>query len=137
MIAQPIEVRADGGVDKTALAIEVGWRLFEAKQFDFVLFLNASTPERLQAELGSLAAGDALDLPEQTANEQQARRVGVLRWLGTPENAKRTLLILDNADSPEARQALRGLLPKVAACAFLITSRYGGDLSGIRSAVPI
>ena len=51
-----------------------------------------------------------------------------MRWLGTLENAKRTLLLLDNADSAEARQALRELLPKEAACAVLITSRYGGDL---------
>jgi hypothetical protein len=76
--------------------------------------------------------GDALDLPEQTAKEQELRRMGVMRWLGTLENAKRTLLILDNADSAEARQALRELLPKVAACAVLITSRYGGDLGGVR-----
>jgi hypothetical protein len=55
-----------------------------------------------------------------------------MRWLGTSENTKRTVLILDNADSAEARQALRKLLPKVAACAILITSRYGGELGGVR-----
>jgi hypothetical protein len=32
----------------------------------------------------------------------------------------------------EARQALRELLPKTAACAILITSRYGDKLSGVR-----
>jgi hypothetical protein len=110
----------------------VGWRLFEARHFDFVLFLNASTPETLQAELASLAAGDALDLPEQTAKEQEIRRVGVMRWLSTPDSAKRTLLILDSADSAEARQAIRELLPKTATCAVLVTSRYGGDLGGVR-----
>jgi len=37
-----------------------------------------------------------------------------------------------NADSSEARRALRQLLSKVVACAVLMTSRYSGDLSGVR-----
>ena len=41
-----VRLPPDGGVGKTALAVELGWRLFEARQFDFVLFLNASTPNR-------------------------------------------------------------------------------------------
>jgi hypothetical protein len=57
-VIQPISVYADGGVGKTALAVELGWRLFEAQQFDFVLFLNASTPETLAAGLASLPAAD-------------------------------------------------------------------------------
>jgi len=63
LIAQPIGVQAEGGVDKTALVIELGWRLFEARQFDFVLFLNASTPETLQAELASLASAEYIHRP--------------------------------------------------------------------------
>jgi flagellar biosynthesis/type III secretory pathway ATPase len=43
VVGQPIGVYADGGVGKTALAVELGWRLFEARQSDFVLFLNASS----------------------------------------------------------------------------------------------
>jgi tetratricopeptide (TPR) repeat protein len=134
VIAQPIGVHADGGVGKTALAVEVGWRLFEAKKFEFVLFLNASTPETLHAELAALTATDALNLPlpEQSAKEQATRLTEVLHWLTAPENARRTLLILDNADSEEARQAVSKLLPKVVSCAVLITSRYGGNLSGVR-----
>ena len=132
VLAQPISVYADGGVGKTALAVELGWRLFGARQFDFVLFLNASTPETLDAELASLCASDALDLPEQTAKEQETRRAGAMRYLSTVENGRLTLLILDNADSDEARKAVRVLLPKVATCAVLITSRFSGNLSGIR-----
>ena len=132
VVAQPISVYADGGVGKTALAVELGWRLFEAQQFDFVLFLNASTPETLDAELASLCASDALDLPEQTAKEQEIRRAGAMRYLSTVENGRLTLLILDNADSDEARKAVRELLPKVITCAVLITSRFSGNLSGIR-----
>jgi hypothetical protein len=132
VLAQPISVYADGGVGKTALAVELGWRLFEARQFDFVLFLNASTPETLEAEMASLCASDALDLPEQTVKEQEARRAGAMRYLSSVENSRLTLLILDNVDSDEARKAVRELLPKVATCAVLITSRFSGNLSGVR-----
>jgi len=132
VVAQPISVYADGGVGKTALAVELGWRLFEARQFDFVFFLNASTPETLDAELASLCASDALDLPEQTATEQETQRAGAMRYLSTVENGRLMLLILDNADSDEARKAVRELLPKVATCAVLITSRFSGNLSGVR-----
>jgi tetratricopeptide (TPR) repeat protein len=132
VVTQPISVYADGGVGKTALAVELGWRLFEARQFDFVLFLNASTPETLDAELASLCASDVLDLPEQTDKEQETRRAAVMRYLSTVENGRLTLLILDNADSNEARKAVRELLPKVVTCAVLITSRFSGNLSGIR-----
>jgi tetratricopeptide (TPR) repeat protein len=132
VVARPISVYADGGVGKTALAVELGWRLFEARQFDFVLFLNASTPETLDAELASLCASNALDLPEQTAKEQETRRAGAMRYLSTVENGRLTLLILDNVDSDEARKALRELLPKVVTCAVLITSRFSGNLSGVR-----
>jgi len=52
--------------------------------------------------------------------------------LSTVENGRLTLLILDNVDSDEARKAVRELLPKVATCAVLITSRFSGDFSGIR-----
>jgi hypothetical protein len=132
VVAQPISVYADGGVGKTALAVELGWRLFEARQFDFVFFLNASTPETLDAELASLCASDALDLPAQQTTEQEIRRASVMRYLNTVENGRRRLLILDNADSDEARRAVRELLPKVVTCAILITSRFSGHLSGVR-----
>jgi hypothetical protein len=124
VLSQPIAIHAGGGVGKTALAAELGWRLFEARKFDFVLFLNASTPETLNTELAALCAGDALDLPEQRSQEQNARLRGVMRWLHAPGNAPRTLLIFDNADSEDARKAVRELLPQLAGCAVLITSRH-------------
>jgi hypothetical protein len=133
VVGQPVSVYADGGVGKTALAVELGWRLFEAQRFDFVLFLNASTPETFDAELASLCASDALDLPEQTAKEQDVRRAGAMRYLSNVESDRRTLLILDNADSDEARKAVREWLPKVATCAVLITSRFSGNMSGVHS----
>src|SRR5271165_3070986 len=135
-IFQPIALQADGGVGKTALAVELGWLLFEARQFDFVLLLNASTPQMLQSQLASLAGLNVLNLRGQNlkkwGEEEGPRRDAVLHWLGIPENAKRTMLILDNADLPEARQAVRELLPRVVACSILITTRYGDEFGGAR-----
>jgi hypothetical protein len=88
VVAQPVSLYAAGGVGKTALAVEPGCRLFEARQFDFLLFLNASTPETLDAELASLCSSDALDLMEQTAKEQEIRRAGAIRYLSTAENGR-------------------------------------------------
>jgi hypothetical protein len=120
------------GVGKTALAVQLGWRLFEARRFDFVLSLNASAPETLDAELASLCGSGALDLPEKSAKEQETRRAGAMRYLSTDENGELTLLILDNVDSDETRKAVRELLPKVATCAILITSHFSGNWSGVR-----
>lgn len=130
--SQPVVIHADGGVGKTALAIEVGWRLYEAGRFRVVLFLNASLPETLDADL-ALASETVLAHPEGEGDKQSMRRDAVLSWLVNPQNAERTLLILDNADAPEAREAVRLLLPKVPQCAVLITSRHAawGNMHGL------
>jgi tetratricopeptide (TPR) repeat protein len=116
-------LHADGGVGKTALAVELGRRLFEAGRFDFVLFLNASAPETLSDDLAALCDASALDLPEREAPEPSVRHEAVLRWLHTPGQARRALFLLDNADSSRARDAVRDLLPKLVGSAVLITSR--------------
>src|SRR5262245_16850700 len=50
VLTQPQVIHADGGVGKTALSVELGWRLYQAGRFRFVLFLNASSPETLNSE---------------------------------------------------------------------------------------
>jgi len=127
-LSQRAAVQADGGVGKTALAVELGWRLFEEGKFDYVLLLNATSPDTLHNDLASLCTRDQLNLPEQAAREQEARWRGVLAWLKTTGNARRTLLILDGADSPEAQAAVRELHPRLPGCALLVTSR--GQIGG-------
>ena len=129
-VPRRVAVQAGGGVGKTALAVELGWRLFEQGKFDYVLFLNATSPENLETDLASLSGRDKLNLPEQTEADQKNRRAGVLRWMKSPGNAERTLLILDGADSPEARQAVRELDPQLPGCVLLVTSRekVGGGI---------
>src|SRR5262245_49021178 len=54
VLSQPIVIRGGGGIGKTALAVEIGWRLYEAGRFRFVMLLNASSPETLDSELAAL-----------------------------------------------------------------------------------
>ena len=124
VLTHPTALFADGGVGKTALAVELGWRLFESRNFDFVFFLNASTQEEFHSDLAALCSPSALDLQEQTTTDQQTRREAVMRWLNGPGNAERTLLLIDNADSQSSRIAVNHFLPAVARSAVLVTSRY-------------
>jgi len=124
VLRQAGTIHADGGVGKTALAVELGWRLYEEEKFDYVFFLSASTESELQLDLERLCEKDALNLPEQAATDSSARRKAVLGWLHN--NAARTLIILDNADDPEARAAARVLMPQLPGCAILVTSRHKG-----------
>jgi len=124
VLTTPSALYADGGIGKTSVAVELGWELFDTRQFDFVFFLNASTPETLSSSLGNLAATTALNLPEKTASEQNARQDAVFRWLSEPTNAERTLLLIDAADSEQSRNLVLSSLPQLARCAVLITSRF-------------
>jgi tetratricopeptide (TPR) repeat protein len=123
--SQPVAIHSTGGVGKTALAVELGWRLYESKRFDYVFLLNATSRQTLDESLAGLC--DPI-VPSQVGPnvpaDLAARRAAVLRWLQITTNASRTLLILDNADSPEAGQTVRDLIPQVPHCAKLITSRY-------------
>jgi tetratricopeptide (TPR) repeat protein len=127
-LSQAAAVKADGGVGKTAVAVELAWRLFEEGKFDYVFLLNATSPESIDSDLAALCARDWLNLPEQEARESEVRLAGVLRWLRVPANAARTFLVLDGADAEEARAKVRALHPLLPGCALLVTSR--GSIGG-------
>ena len=117
-------VHADGGVGKTAVAVELGWQLHEAGRFDYVLFLDATSPATLRDSLADLCDPVLHGVPGGRPAETFARRDAVLRWLQGEEIGSRAFLILDSADSPEACEAVRSFLPQAPRCAKLITSRH-------------
>jgi tetratricopeptide (TPR) repeat protein len=122
-LSQRAVVKADGGVGKTAVAVELAWRLYHEGKFAYAFLLNATSPEAIDSDLAALCSRDWLNLPEQEAKEPGIRLAGVLRWLKTPANAARTLLVLDGADAAEARAKVRALHPLLPGCAMLVTSR--------------
>lgn len=113
-------VQGGGGVGKTALAVEYAYRY--RSQFDVVWWIRAEEPTSLVGDYTSLAA--ALGLREA---EPHRAAVAVRGWLDTHE---RWLLVLDNAEAPEAPTGLPtplarlvDLIPQVLHGQVLVTSR--------------
>ena len=107
-----------GGIGKTRLAVEYAWQ----HRTDYVacLFVTADSPENLERNLAELCGARVLNLPEQTAQEQEMQVVAALRWLDQQPD---WLMILDNVDTPEAAEAVDRLLPALQSGHVLITSR--------------
>jgi len=116
-----------GGVGKTRLALEYAWR--QADNYAASLFLGADSPEVLQRNLAALCRTSLLDLPEQTDTDEARQRAAVLAWLRQHPG---WLLIIDNADTETAAEAVEALLPQLSGGHLLITSRlsnWSGNLT--------
>ena len=96
----PIVVHGGGGVGKTTLAAEYAYQ--QRARFDTAWWVRAEEPTTLVGDYGDLAA--ALGLAEARQADQQLAVLAVRRWL---EGNVRWLLVLDNAEDPEAPTGLR------------------------------
>jgi tetratricopeptide (TPR) repeat protein len=117
-ITQAQTIHGLGGIGKTRLAVEYAWRY--GSQYDTAFFVVAESPEALHSNLANLARPDLLNLPESKAPAQEETVAAVLRWLREHD---RWLLILDNVDTQEAKEAVLKVLPSLSAGRVLITSR--------------
>jgi len=115
-----------GGIGKTRLAVEYALA-FDA-EYDALLFISAETPSTLAANLARLARPEALALCDPEEEDETRQREAVLRWL---ETERGWLLILDNADTANATEAVRTLLPRLANGHVLITSRIADWSEGV------
>jgi tetratricopeptide (TPR) repeat protein len=79
------------GMGKTQVAIEYAYRY--RRQYSYILWVNAVTPERLQTDLMRLA--DLLGVPGREPYNQRATINAFKQWLALQNY---WLLILDNAD---------------------------------------
>lgn len=102
-----------GGVGKTQTALEYAYR--HRKDYQVVWWIEADSTAGLDRGSAELAA--ELRLPGADPADPARTRAALCRWM---ERESGWLLILDNADQP---QALRGYLPPVPAGHLLITSR--------------
>jgi tetratricopeptide (TPR) repeat protein len=119
-ITQMEEVCKAGGMGKTRLAVEYGWRAFEAGRYWGVFFVLADTQGSLNRNLAGLADEHLLNLPEHNIPEQPVIIEAVLREL---EKHTDWLLILDNVDSKDmAGRLSEDVLSRLAAGHVLITS---------------
>ena len=118
-----------GGVGKTRLAIEYGWK--HATEYSAVLFVGAGSPADLQRNLAALCAPDVLDLPEQAATEEEVQVAAAMQWFGGRPG---WLLILDNVDSEDAAEAVDSLVARLHGGHVLLTgrlARWGAEVEPI------
>ncbi|MEJ8848532.1 tetratricopeptide repeat protein [Variovorax rhizosphaerae] len=120
-----------GGIGKTRLAVEYGWR--HAEDYTAVIFVGADSPEALQRNLAALCSPAVLDLPEHQVAEEAAQVSALLAWLHRNPG---WLLIADNADTEAAAQAVEALLPRLTGGHVLITSRLS-NWSGAIETLPL
>ena len=116
-----------GGVGKSRLAIEYGWRY--AAEYSAVLFVGAGSPADLRRNLAALCA--VLDLAEREAGDEEIQVEAVLRRLGEQSG---WLLILDNVDTKEAAVAVDALIARLHGGDVLLTgrlARWGAEVEPI------
>ena len=113
-----------GGIGKTRLAVEYAWK--HVDDYSALLFVTADSPQALRMNLAELCGPLVLNLPEQSASEQEVRMSATLRWM---EKNTGWLLILDNLDTEEAASAAESLLARLSDGHVVLTSRLA-DWSG-------
>ncbi len=125
VLIRPTTLYGAGGIGKTRLAVEYALR--HAGEFTALLFVGADSPANLRRNLADLCGPGVLDLPEQETPEEAARVEAVLRWLaGHPG----WLLILDNADTPDAAAEVEQLFPRLTGGRTIVTSRLANWSAG-------
>jgi tetratricopeptide (TPR) repeat protein len=116
-------LQGGGGVGKTTLAVEYAYR--QRALFDAVWWVRAEEPATLLGDYAEL--GVACNVAEAGEPDRQLAAIAVRRWL---EDHDRWLLVLDNAEAPDASIGLEapldrvvGLLPQVVHGQVLVTTR--------------
>ncbi|MHC5061440.1 MAG: tetratricopeptide repeat protein [Planctomycetota bacterium] len=108
-----------GGIGKSRLAVEFAWWGLNNKKYGYVFFVSSETPKLTNASLAHLATG-VLRIAETKVKEAEARQTA-LAWLSQNDS---WLMIIDNADSKKAAEAVENLLPQLSRGQVIITSRY-------------
>jgi tetratricopeptide (TPR) repeat protein len=116
-----------GGIGKTRLAVEYAWR--SGVRYDMTFFVVAESREALHSGLASLVRLGLPDLPRSPSRAQEEDVFTILTWF---REHSRWLLILDNADTPEAVRVVREILPQLANGHVLITSRRKEWPAGVK-----
>ncbi|HEV3258888.1 MAG TPA: tetratricopeptide repeat protein [Gemmataceae bacterium] len=107
-----------GGVGKTRLAIEYGWR--NQGDYTALLFVSADTPANLRRNLAELVGPFVLDLKEAQEAKEEVRVAAALDWLQAHPG---WFLILDNVDTEEAALEVERLVTGLQRGHVVITSR--------------
>jgi len=105
-----------GGIGKTQLAVEYGWR--NKERFIALLYVFANTPTALLTNLAQLTG--VLELPEHELSDDNERKKAVVRWLVDHPG---WYLLIDNVDTDEGAAAVAKLLDELHGGQIVITTR--------------
>jgi len=119
-----LAIYGPAGVGKTRLTIEYALR--HEAHYTALLTVGASSREALQRNLASLCNAQVLNLPQREAKEQDVQFAATQRWLSEHSD---WLLILDNADTRQAAEAVEEVMPWLRGGHVIVTSRLS-DWSG-------
>jgi len=132
-ITQSKGIYKAGGVGKTRLAVEYGWRALKRGRYWGVFFVLADTQGSLSRNLVGLADEHLLNLPEHNITKQPIIIEAVLREL---EKHSDWLLIFDNVDSKDmAKRFAKEVLPRLRKGHVLITScrsDWPAEIAGLK-----
>lgn len=124
---RPVQViHGLGGVGKTRLAVEFAH--VNGEEYTACLYVRGASPRALDDSIARLCGLFILNLEEQDEKETEIRVQAVLRWL---EAHPGYLLVIDNVDTEEARDAVLEIIPRFRNGHVLITSRlhtWPGDI---------
>ncbi|MBN1807386.1 MAG: tetratricopeptide repeat protein [Sedimentisphaerales bacterium] len=123
-----------GGIGKTQLAVEYGWKAMRTGRYWGVFFVLADTQGNLNRSLAGLASAPLLNLSEHKMAGQPAIIEAVLREL---EKHKDWLLIIDNVDLKDiAKRLYEEVFHRLTNGHVLVTS-CRSDWSGELTSFPI
>jgi tetratricopeptide (TPR) repeat protein len=120
LITQPHEACKAGGLGKTRLAVEYGWRAMQRGRYWGVFFVYAESQGDLNRNLAGLAGGGLLNLAEHKLSGQPETAEAAVREL---ERRTDWLLIFDNVDLKDvAKRLSEEMLGRLRKGHVLITS---------------
>ena len=136
-VVQPHVVPGGGGIGKTRLAVQALWVLYLQRKCDMAFFVSAASPDELDTQLAALSGAGFLDLykDQEPPRELEARKQHVI--VALHKNSGRWILLLDSADSVEARDAVNRLLRELAGGRFIVTSRRDDWPAGTVRTLPL
>lgn len=109
-----------GGVGKTRAAVEYAWQY--QNNYIGLLFVSATSPEQLKANIANLCGPQILNLAEHAEQEEDGKYSAVLNWLNS--NVK-WLLVIDEVDTLLVAKHVEHLFASLQHGHILITGRIG------------
>jgi hypothetical protein len=129
-ITQTHAIHGLGGIGKTRLVVEFGWRLLEAEKVRAVLFVVADNLLNYTSNMAKLAGVGLLNLEERKLKDELAVVEAVVGHLAGRDDY---LVIFDNVDDEEARKRVSEIVPRLCKGRVIITSRMGQWSGGVKA----